>query len=123
VNQSLFKQILKLIRFVLLSNTVLAGLIAVVGYFRRWETGFQYGEGFSFGGFAIIGVGVLSLIGFWSSTRDFSYQYSQSAGNQSILDRSVQLSSEVLQKFSFQIDTILSGALAIVIGAILQTCF
>ncbi len=120
MHRSLLKQVLKVLRSVLLYNLVLSGLVIAVGYFRHWETAFQYGEGFSFGGFAIIAIGALSLLGFWSSTRDFTYQHSQSAGNQSIPNRSAQLSAETLQKFGFQIDSLLSGAVAIAIGSILQ---
>jgi hypothetical protein len=121
--QSVFAFFLNILIKVLLVNVGIIVAVGLYGWFRGWNTGYQYGGGIVVAGIAMIVLGIASVMSFWRDTRSFEFQYGQSAGHQTIYERTQQSLNEALRRYSFQIQTALIGIVAIVIGSIIQEFF
>lgn len=111
-----------LLKVSVVNLTIMIGT-ALFGLYKGWNTLFQYGEAIALCGFMVIGIGTISLFGFWSGSRNSDTQYAQSVRKESIRERTQNDQKEARSTYQFQVDSILSGGLAVAIGTVLQSCF
>lgn len=62
-----------------------------------------YVDFLTYAGFALVCIGILSLLGEWGTTRDFRYQYASSAGSQTISERTKRLVKDMGKGYNFLI--------------------
>jgi len=74
----------------------------------------------TYAGFALVCIGVLSLLGEWGTTRDFRYQYASSAGSQTISERTKRLVKDVGKGYSFLILMSASGVILIAFAILID---
>jgi hypothetical protein len=88
-----------------LSLGVLAALcigagIALYGWLRGWQTATQFSNALFVSGSAVIILGVLAIVGGFTSRGDFAITYSQSAGDASLPERTKQMMLDLLQGYN-----------------------
>lgn len=111
-----------LVRIFTINLVIVLGVL-LFGFYKGWQTFFQFGEAIALSGFLVIGIGTISVFGLWSGSRDSNSQYARSAGKETITERTQNDVRDAHSTYSFQINCILSGAFAVAIGTVLQTCF
>lgn len=111
-----------LIKALIVNLVIIIGVL-LFGFYKGWSTLFQFGEAIALCGFLIIGIGTLSVFGFWSGSRNAETQYAQSVSRETISQRTQNNLNDAYSNYSFQLHSILSGAIAIAIGTILQMYF
>lgn len=79
-----------------------------------------YVDFLTYAGFALVCIGVLSLLGEWGTTRDFRYQYASSAGSQTISERTKRLVTDVGKGYSFLILMCASGVILIAFAILID---
>ena len=79
-----------------------------------------YVDFLTYAGFALVCIGVLSLLGEWGTTRDFRYQYASSAGSQAISERTKRLVTDVDKGYNFFILMGASGVILITFAILID---
>ena len=111
----------RLVRNAVLVDLVILVAVGLVCWLADWRTLLQFGQGLVWAGVGAMIVGVSSLTGFWSATRRYPYQHSESAGVQSIHERARQAVKDEAQNFGFLILMGVAGVVSILVGALIQT--
>ncbi len=109
--------LIKIIVYNILNVIVVCG----VGWYFKWSTMFQYGGGIFLGGVFLVVFGVLSLLGYWGSSRDGMYLIARSVSSESSGDRNLRAANESVRQYGFMIQSTVAGILSIVIGSVMQS--
>jgi hypothetical protein len=115
--------IIRLIVGVLLLELVILGFITLLSRYLGWNTIEEIASAIEFAGFIAIGIGLLSLAGFWESTRSFSYQYSLTVGQKDGWERVQQTLVDFAQTYGFLLLMLSVGLLNLLIGWMVRLYF
>jgi hypothetical protein len=117
--KSLFKTILRLLGRYILIETVILGVLYLVGTRVGWGSSDQYGGGLQIAGMLIVGVGFFGVKGNWDGTRSFGYQYSMTVSDQSSWERTQQTLLDFAQAFRFLLSSLLIGGINVLLGMLI----
>ena len=116
------KSFLRLLGTTLLLALIIGILVASIGWFLGWKTSTQFSNALFFPGGICIVMGIFSILGGTSMRSHFGVQYSQSAGDMSIGDRTKRWVADMNQGYGAFIFLFLTGgfliSLAVLIGII-----
>lgn len=97
-----------LIRFLIWLAVILLA-IGIVDYLLGWRTLFLYAESLFIAGGLCMAIGALSVMGNWSQTRSFSYQYASSVSSADIATRTRQAMKDAEASYSFSVLAVMAG--------------
>jgi len=72
-------------------------------------------------GLITVGIGLMSIKGYWDSTRSFGYQYSLTACKQDAWERTKLVVIETMENHRFMLIMLLTGVINMLAGWVIQT--
>ncbi len=114
--RSITSQLLKLSLIVFGIVLLVVGIILVIGWWQGWQTEGEFQNAIQLAGILLLGIGLLGIKGSWDGTRNFQYQYSMSASNQSSWERIQQNLIDFSQSFAFMLVCFGAGGICLAIG-------
>ncbi len=106
-----------------MTAAVLGLLLALAGWLIGWRTSTQFSNAYFIGGVLAAMIGPLSVMGGFSQRGDFKFQYTRTASNASLGDRTRQMMSEIAEGYNFTIFMVGVGALLIVTAVLIPILF
>ena len=111
----------KIIGICILIELCILSLLALIGWYYAWDTVNKYGDGLFYVGLISVGIGLMSIKGYWDSTRSFGYQYSLTVINQDAWERTKLGVLETMENHRFMMIMLLIGVSNMLAGWIIQT--
>ncbi len=111
---------IKLVGIRILVELCLVSLVLLVGWYLAWDSINKFANGIFYAGLISVGIGFMSIKGYWDSTRSFGYQYSSSASKQDSWERTRQGVLETMENHRFLMIMLLIGAINMLAGWIIQ---
>ena len=111
----------KLAGICILIELCILSLLALIGWYKAWETVNRYGDSLFYMGLISVGIGLMSIKGYLDSTRSFGYQYSLTVGEHDAWQRTKLGLIETMENHQFMMIMLLTGAINMLLGWIIQT--
>ena len=111
----------KVVGICVLIELCLLSLLAIVGWYYAWDSVNKYGDGLFYLGLISVGIGLMSIKGYWDSTRSFGYQYSLTVIKQDAWERTKLGVIETMENHRFMMIMLFTGAVNMLAGWIIQT--
>ena len=111
----------KLVGICILLELCILSLLGLIGWYYVWDTVNKYGDGLFYIGLISVGIGLMSIKGYWDSTRSFGYQYSLTVSKQDAWERTKLGVIETIENHRFMMIMLLSGVTNMLAGWIIQT--
>jgi len=104
----------------LLIETLIIGVILIAGWIFGARTIFDFSQAFLWGGFVVMGAGVISLVGQWGARTDSTYLVARTVADQNEINRARQSFNDVKESFGFLFETLILGGVPIIIGLVID---
>ena len=97
--------------------------VVLYGWLRGWRTATQFSNGFFVSSAAVIILGVLTIVGGFTSRGNFAITYSQSAGDASGPERTKQMMVELLRGYNALIFSAITGITLVGLSILIYNLF
>lgn len=98
-------------------------VIVLLGIVLGWQTSVPYSNSFFLVGSCIIILGTLTVVGTYLQRGSFKIQYSQSAGDANLPERTSLWVKDIKQGYNFLIVSVVSGSLLIGLAVLADKLF
>jgi hypothetical protein len=106
-------------RFLILESIVVT-VIFSGGWLFGARTLLDFSQVLLWSGLAIMGFGLISLVGQWGARTDSTYLVARTAADQDGIDRAHQSFSDIRASFSFLFETLSIGGIPLFLGVVLN---
>jgi len=106
-------------RFLLIEFLVIAAIIAG-GWLFGARTIRDFSQALIWGGCAVIGFGMISLVGQWGARTDSTYLVARTVTDQKEIDRAHRTFNDISASFGFLFESLILGGIPLIIGLILD---
>lgn len=107
----------------LLIETIIMAVIVIAGWLLGARTVFDFSQAFFWGGFVIIGFGMISMIGQWGARTDSTYLIARTVADQEEINRVHRSFSDIRDTFSFLFESLILGGIPLIVGLVLDWLF